>query len=630
MKRKIFIVAFFSLLCFIVKAQTPCFNVESTIGCTPFTVKVKNCCTSYSQRFYIYEGTRFISDSVYTYTKPGVYTITQLVYKDSTHRNDPTPGNYFRLVKKNLITVVDAVPPKFKLTPCVNNLLRVEIEDTISQKYTHYYINYGDGKLDTIFKYGFKEHVFLDSLPKNINIRGAIMPINCGADTAFSYDALFVNMSKPKIEYLKTITSSSNAGIIEMKLFLSKHLTYQLNLNGKPYDTLTYFSGFNQYQFKNLNTLDSVYDIQIKVLNICDGTSLDSEVFKIVPINLSVLENQNVIDEFTYYNSSAVIGYDLYRNESVLVSKNQPDFTKYIDNNVKCGSQYCYSIKTNLVSGVYLLTDTICGTAISTTSPPAPINVNSLILNNYVQLFADKASNHTVNKYSIFTKDINGNFNPYSEIKKFPFIDSKVYNNVTCFKISVTDSCGNVSDLSTETCPVLLNSSNVSSASINLDWNNYVGWNGNGIKQFTLEWVNELEIPYKNIDLGILNTFNDNTEDTVSSLIRYRIKAQGLNDDFVSYSNIVERKQAVKIFLPTGFTPNNDGENDVYLARGRFVASFKMYVYNRLGQVVFFSDDFNKGWKGENVVSGDYVVEVEASDSIGNTIKKKSIITLIK
>ena len=630
MKTKIFIALFFTLLCFIVKAQTPCFNVESTIGCTPFTVKVKNCCTSYSQRFYTYETSKKTSDSVYTYTKPGVYTITQFVLKDSTHRNDPDPSVYFKLVKTNLITVVDAIPPKFKLVPCINNQLRVEINDTISQKYTHYYINYGDGTVDTILKFGFKVHPFSDSLPKNINIRGAIMPLNCGDDTTFLYDALFGDLRLPKIEYLKTISSSTNNGKIGLGFYGLKHLTYQLLLNGKPYETILGLSGFREFQFENLNTIDSIYDIQIKVLNVCNGTSLNSEVFRIVPIKLSVLENQNVIYDFTYYNSSDVSGYELYRNGNLLISKNQTDFPTYSDNNVKCGSQYCYSIKTNLLSGVYLLSDTICGTSISTTPPPALIHVNSSIVKGLTQLHALNGGNHTVKKYSIFIKDNNGLFQPYAETVKLPFLDSKIYNSVNCFKVSVTDSCGNVSELSSETCPVLLKSSNVSSASINLDWNNYKGWNDNLLKKYTLQWVNENEIPYKNIDLGNIVEYVDNTEDTVSSLIRYRIMAEGLTDDFVTYSNIVERKQAVKIFLPTGFTPNNDGENDVYFAKGRFVASFKMYIYNRLGQVVFFSDDFNKGWNGETVVSGDYVVEVEASDSIGNTIKKKSIITLIK
>jgi gliding motility-associated-like protein len=108
------------------------------------------------------------------------------------------------------------------------------------------------------------------------------------------------------------------------------------------------------------------------------------------------------------------------------------------------------------------------------------------------------------------------------------------------------------------------------------------------------------------------------------------VLAESNQDLFQSYSNIVERKQAIKMFFPTGFTPNGDGINDVYIPKGRFVAHFKMYVYNQLGVLVYFTDNFQKGWTGENAVAGDYVIEVEASDTIGNTIQKKTTITLIK
>ncbi len=55
-----------------------------------------------------------------------------------------------------------------------------------------------------------------------------------------------------------------------------------------------------------------------------------------------------------------------------------------------------------------------------------------------------------------------------------------------------------------------------------------------------------------------------------------------------------------QLYYPNAFTPNNDGLNDVYYAKGRYFdwSTFEMYVYNRWGQVVYQSNDVNEGWNG--------------------------------
>ena len=90
-----------------------------------------------------------------------------------------------------------------------------------------------------------------------------------------------------------------------------------------------------------------------------------------------------------------------------------------------------------------------------------------------------------------------------------------------------------------------------------------------------------------------------------------------------------------QIFVPSGFTPNGDGKNDVLrpIAVGISQLNF-FFIYNRWGQNIFSSTELNKGWdgtfKGEPQPSGTYVFQVEGIDYLGNRIYKKGTVVLIR
>jgi len=59
------------------------------------------------------------------------------------------------------------------------------------------------------------------------------------------------------------------------------------------------------------------------------------------------------------------------------------------------------------------------------------------------------------------------------------------------------------------------------------------------------------------------------------------------------------------IFVPSAFTPDGDGVNDIFTAKGNAAESFEMQVYDRWGGIVFESNSIDYGWDGKNV-SGDW------------------------
>ena len=89
---------------------------------------------------------------------------------------------------------------------------------------------------------------------------------------------------------------------------------------------------------------------------------------------------------------------------------------------------------------------------------------------------------------------------------------------------------------------------------------------------------------------------------------------------------------ACKVSMPSAFTPNGDGMNDIFMPR--YTCVFKSYalkVYNRWGQLVFGSENPAIGWDGGVQTTGVYVWSLSYTDSItGKTTHKSGTVVLTK
>ena len=52
------------------------------------------------------------------------------------------------------------------------------------------------------------------------------------------------------------------------------------------------------------------------------------------------------------------------------------------------------------------------------------------------------------------------------------------------------------------------------------------------------------------------------------------------------------------IFIPTAFSPNNDGNNDLLFVRSNFIQEIDFQILNRNGQEVFRTSDPSEAWNG--------------------------------
>ena len=115
---------------------------------------------------------------------------------------------------------------------------------------------------------------------------------------------------------------------------------------------------------------------------------------------------------------------------------------------------------------------------------------------------------------------------------------------------------------------------------------------------------------------------------------KYRVTAYKLGDTAViSQSNIVEVMPPANLYVPNAFTPNGDGTNDTFGAKGDGIIEFNIQIFNRWGELVFESNDITKQWdgiyKGEKAETGVYAYSITATGEKTNQISKSGSVTLI-
>ncbi len=91
------------------------------------------------------------------------------------------------------------------------------------------------------------------------------------------------------------------------------------------------------------------------------------------------------------------------------------------------------------------------------------------------------------------------------------------------------------------------------------------------------------------------------------------------------------------IFIPTAFTPDGDGLNDIFKAEGLFVSDFHFMVFDRWGAVVFETRDINTGWNGASpknkagaVANDVYSYKYTATSWSGEIQERIGMVTVIR
>ncbi|MBK5285267.1 MAG: gliding motility-associated C-terminal domain-containing protein [Bacteroidia bacterium] len=121
----------------------------------------------------------------------------------------------------------------------------------------------------------------------------------------------------------------------------------------------------------------------------------------------------------------------------------------------------------------------------------------------------------------------------------------------------------------------------------------------------------------------------------VSEKRTYRVTAfQAGNLNILSQSNYAEVVPEMRIFVPNTFTPNNDGLNDTFGARGEGIGLYDMQIFDRWGNPIFHSSNPNQQWDGtyhkEKAPEGAYVYKIIARGVYEGAKNFDGTVTLIR
>lgn len=106
-------------------------------------------------------------------------------------------------------------------------------------------------------------------------------------------------------------------------------------------------------------------------------------------------------------------------------------------------------------------------------------------------------------------------------------------------------------------------------------------------------------------DLSYLWDFGDGTTSMEENpkhhfkgLDKYRVTLTATDPKGCWDTTYFETQPPSELFIPSSFTPNGDGINDLFGVVGANVTEFDMWIYDRYGREVFHTDNVNDKWNG--------------------------------
>jgi gliding motility-associated-like protein len=100
--------------------------------------------------------------------------------------------------------------------------------------------------------------------------------------------------------------------------------------------------------------------------------------------------------------------------------------------------------------------------------------------------------------------------------------------------------------------------------------------------------------------------------------------------------DIIEIEPEYHFYIPNAFTPDNDGNNDIFTAVGEEIETFTMQIFNRWGELIYETQSLDEGWDGTTkggtdlAMVGVYVYNIKLRDWEGLYHKFTGHVSLLR
>ncbi len=315
------------------------------------------------------------------------------------------------------------------------------------------------------------------------------------------------------------------------------------------------------------------------------------------------------------------------------------------DPNVDCGTTYTYRVAATQPGGGVAVSNPVAIATQSAVAPPRPGLLAGFNLNNVVLLSPLFAAGATLPKGATLRYRRMVGASPAADLgsqtSTRPQRDSTTLTDLLarppCYSVQVVDVCGNASPESAPACPALLTAraADPDGTTAALAWTPFSGPTPGAPATYALQRLAP--------DGTVLSTvpvsgaaYTDLTPPTDRQVLRYRLQigGAGLAPGTFSYSNVATVARQPVLTIPTAFTPNGDGLNDVLEVKGKYLRNYVFVVVDRNGQEVFRGTQRSQTWdgtvKGHAPVPGAYPWRFQQTSEDGQPFIATGSITILK
>jgi gliding motility-associated-like protein len=537
------------------------------------------------------------------------------------------------------IVVRDDNKPVFSYTPCNNNTIQIIIPaGNPENDFDSYRIDWGDGSpieiVNQLTSTDYSKSKSL-SLPRTIKVEGVYNSgLNCASPSAINIPVLIpaafpsgYNLPNyPNISKLE-LSSAQSADLTINGSFEGNGYSLYMTERGQPYSATPLKTGVKPgIQTIALPDSTKSYCFYIQKPNLC-GIEQSAEICTIVLNEVRPVNKTNEIywasDYPTFmnlpgFNTNPAFGRFMNRTSKIVKKEGTNTPTKiptngnfYFDGPIDCAKKYCYRIETTTQGQIYY--NAFSGVSLSkeicvdrkTFTPPAITDTRVSILNNKIDINYTDNSTWTLQKtkFELF-KETNGTFssintatasvaNPNPKLKD----DLSDPNQQSfCYKLGYTDECGSSSLLSPPFCSVFLKENPANS----LLWTSQSPFgNGTITKYELIPYDENTGSPLAAIALSLNPTTHTPDLSNFINEAPFSIQTTSSTGKIVN-SNIITILIKPTVLLPEAFSPNGDGDNDIFKVFGKLprISTFQMSIYNRWGNEVFNTTDILTLWDG--------------------------------